>query len=219
MKSCGLPQLEKICRMINELEERAERSASSNPVLLLSILYLISDDPQKGRIQLSRALGTSEQVVRNALMKLEEMGFLVIEGRKKNMVPELYEAFRCLLKERILSPVMVEGWESPILVGVFTDIGREISVKEALDIRDEIIAEGGSGAIIFSVRGKCVDIPGLSNTKEIKELIIGKAKIAKNGLYALVTTKYDYNDFSIFYGFIRKSCEILLKNQEPRTSP
>ncbi|MFP3268642.1 MAG: hypothetical protein RXO29_03520, partial [Desulfurococcales archaeon] len=78
---------------------------------------------------------------------------------------------------------------------------------------------GGSGAIIFSVRGKCVDIPGLSNTKEIKELIIGKAKIAKNGLYALVTTKYNYNDFSIFYGFIRKSCEILLKNQEPRTSP
>lgn len=208
MKNCGLPQLKDICRTISELESMSSGCSSSNPALLFSILYLISKDPKKGRTQISRSLATSEQIVRSAIKRLTEAGFLFKDGRIKRVKSSLAEAMDCLFIRRLFTNLENIGWENPLLVGVHFSNGKKISINEAISIRDEIITWGGSGAIVFQVSNKSIDVPGIETIKEIEDILRVEKIGKKDGILALVSTKYEYNDYLILYGFIKKICEI-----------
>ncbi|MGC8679425.1 MAG: hypothetical protein ACP5TH_06515 [Fervidicoccaceae archaeon] len=56
--------------------------------------------------------------------------------------------------------------------------------------------------------GKTIDVPGVEVLREIEEVLKEEGKRKNNGIYALVSSKYDYNDFFIFYGFVKKVCEL-----------
>jgi len=198
-----LPQLKEICQTISVLEAKTEGSSSSNPAVLFSILYLLSTDPQMGRIQISRVLFSSEQIVRSAIRKLNEAGLLILKARKKEVKNSLGEAMKCLTVRRLFTTA--GGWENPLIVGVSLHNGKKLTVRDALLIRDEIIYWGGSAAIVFLVKGKAVRIPGV-RADEL-EKFLEEMKL-KDGIYALVSTKYDYSDYPIFYGFVKKICEL-----------
>ncbi len=208
MKNCGSLQMKEICETISKLDSISGTSSSSNPAILFSILYLISKDPKKGRIQISRILATSEQIVRNAIRRLSELEFLTSNGRVKNVRTPIAEAMKCLFVRRLIAHIETLGWENPLLVGFYLSNGRKLKIGEVLEIRDEIIKWGGNAAIVFSVMGKTIDVPGIEVLREIEEVLKEEGKRKNNGIYALVSSKYDYNDFFIFYGFVKKVCEL-----------
>ncbi|MEM0021445.1 MAG: hypothetical protein QW039_04880 [Fervidicoccaceae archaeon] len=213
MRTCGSAQIAEICRIISELEAMAGSSNSSSPSLLFSILYILSQDPERGRVQLARNLATSEQIIRSALKKLSDLGLLDISGRTKRLRGQLSSIFDCMLSRRIFHELELNDWMNPLLIGLQASNIKDLTVSDALLIRDEIIAWGGSAALIFYVKGRALEIPGIEEKEKFGKFLLREVK-SRSGIYALVNTKYDYIDFHIFYGFVRKCCEILLREKE-----